>query len=349
MEKLEVILNEFQAPDLDYNFEVLSNGFINDTYMVSLNNEGRYILQRVNTNVFSNIHALIFNLELVLPVLKSVEYQEVKIIKSKIGNSFFENKKGEVWRLMTFVKNSLVYNTTRNNDIAFEVGKIIGLFHELTKSIDIYKLKETLPNFHKLSFRYDQFQEAMLHANSDKILKAKKAIDFVKNNISVLLSIPIDELPIRTCHNDTKLNNILFNKSDKALCLIDLDTIMKGSFLYDFGDAVRTTVNSAKEDEKDLAKINFSLEMFESMVEGLSLYGKVLTKKEKELLALGVILMPFLHGLRALTDYLENNRYYKVSYDNQNLDRCLSLFTFAHLAIKNQKNMEAIIREKLNK
>jgi len=348
MEKLEIILSEFQVPDLNYKFEVLSNGFINDTYLVSLNKEPIYILQRVNTTVFSNIQALIFNLELVLPGLNSVDYQEIKLVKSKIGKSFFENKKGEVWRLMTFVKNSLVFNTTSNTDIAFEVGRIIGLFHELTKSIDIDKLKETLANFHNLSFRYDQFKKALPHADLDKITEAKKAIDFVKNNISQLLAIPINELPIRTCHNDTKLNNILFNRSNKALCLIDLDTIMKGSFLYDFGDAVRTTVNSANEDEKDLSKINFSLEMFESMVKGLALYGKILTNKEKELLPLGVILMPFLHGIRALTDYLENNRYYKVSYENQNLDRCLSLFTFAQLALNNQKNMAIIIGEKWN-
>jgi len=347
MEKLIAILKEFQIPDHNYEFETISNGFINDTFLVSYKGESLYILQRINTNVFANIHSLIHNLDLVLPVLKDVNYQEIVLVRSNNGESFIHNSKNEVWRLMTFVKNSIVHNTTKDPEVAFEAGRVVGLFHHLTQKVDVEKLKETLPDFHSISFRYDQFKQALLTAEKSKVEQAKKPIDFVRNNIAELLGIKMDSLPIRTCHNDTKLNNILFSRSNKSLCLIDLDTIMKGTYLFDFGDAVRTIVNSAKEDEQDLSKINFSLEMFEAFINGLSLHGKDLSKKEKELLPLGVVLMPFLHGIRALTDFLENNKYYKVSYENQNLDRCLSLFTFAQLALNNQSAMGNVITNKL--
>jgi thiamine kinase-like enzyme len=346
--KLTKIINEFQIPFKNYEFETISNGFINDTFLVSFNGTPLYILQRINTKVFPNIHSLIDNLDLVLPVLKDRDYQEVTLVRTNSGKSFMQNSEDEVWRLMTFVKNSIVYNTTKNSEIAFEAGRIIGLFHQLTEKIKVEELKETLEHFHNVAFRYDQFKEALSNADKRKIELAKESIEFVKNNIATLLEISTDNLPVRTCHNDTKLNNILFSRSNKALCLIDLDTIMKGSFLFDFGDAVRTIVNSAKEDEKDLSKINFSMELFETFINGLAIYGKILNKKEKELLPLGVVLMPFLHGIRALTDFLENNKYYKVSYETQNLDRCLSLFTFAQLALNNQSDMGKIITVKMN-
>jgi len=153
---------------------------------------------------------------------------------------------------------------------------------------------------------------------------------------------------VRVCHNDTKLNNILFSAKKKSLCLIDLDTLMPGTFLYDFGDAVRTIANTAPEDEIDLSRINFRTELFEAFMDGLSMNKEIFTKAEIEQMSLGAALMPFLHGIRALTDFLENNRYYKVSYEMQNLDRCMSLFTFSQLAIDHQQEMKKIVKEKLN-
>jgi len=348
MEKLNAILNEFLIPDISYNFEIISNGFINDTYLVSHKGTPIYILQKINTEVFTNIDVLIKNLDLLLPKLKSEAYTSIKLAETKAGDSFFKDKNEQVWRLMTFIRNSVVYNTTTNPVIAFEAGRIIGLFHQLLIDFDLNLLEDTLPDFHNLSLRYDQFKEVLEKAKPVLIVKAKKAIDFVEENILILMKINADKLPVKVCHNDTKLNNILFSKNKKALCLIDLDTLMKGTFLYDFGDAIRTIVNSSAEDEKDLTKISFDLKMFEAFVEGLALHKNILNSKEIDLLSLGVVLMPFLHGIRALTDYLDGNRYYKVLYETQNLDRSLSLFTFAQLALKNQNAMKAIIKDKLH-
>ncbi|MDP3352893.1 MAG: aminoglycoside phosphotransferase family protein [Flavobacteriaceae bacterium] len=209
-------------------------------------------------------------------------------------------------------------------------------------------MTDTLPKFHNVNYRYKQFKCAFKNANPENLEDAKLAIHFVEKNILLFKHLNLNKLPVRVCHNDTKLNNILFSKTNKALCLIDLDTIMKGTFLYDFGDAVRTIVNSAAEDEKDLTIINFNIDLFEAFVDGLAVNEDFLIQNEKELLPISVVLMPFLHGIRALTDYLENNKYYKVTYKSQNLDRCFSLFTFTQLAINNQELMKQIIFKKLN-
>jgi len=347
MENLVKLLKEFQIPDKEYSFEVISNGLINDTYLVKENGEPTYIFQRININVFTNYETLIHNLDLVLPLLKSDTYSEVELCKTKDNKSFFQSEKSEIWRLMTYIKDSVVFNTTENPKIAFEAGRIVAQFHKLLENFDAAKLEDTLPGFHDIGLRYDQFKNALKNTDTDKIETAKKAITFVKENISFLLDIDHSKLPLRVCHNDTKLNNILFSKEDKALCLIDLDTIMKGVFIYDFGDAIRTVANAAPEDEKELDKINFNLDLFEAFVKGLATEKDLFQEEEKKMMPRGVVLLPFLHGIRALTDYLENNRYYKVAYETQNLDRCFSLFQFAQLAIDHQDAMGKIISKNL--
>ncbi|NNE77985.1 MAG: aminoglycoside phosphotransferase family protein, partial [Pricia sp.] len=177
---------------------------------------------------------------------------------------------------------------------------------------------------------------------------AKEAIQFAHEVLAQLESVKLKDLPIRICHNDTKLNNILFSKkTKKALCLIDLDTLMRGYFLYDFGDAVRTIVNTAPEDEREHHKITFITSLFESFVDGIAANEKFLSKAEIETLHWGAVLMPFLHGIRALTDYLNGNIYYKVAYENQNLDRCLSLFDFTAKALNHIDYMKGILGAKL--
>ncbi|MDZ7614123.1 MAG: aminoglycoside phosphotransferase family protein [Flavobacteriaceae bacterium] len=347
MENLDRVLENFEIPTGDFEFKTLSNGLINDTFMVSSNGKARYILQRVNTHVFKNVEALVNNIDLVLPVLKGEGYKKIILSSTKDGGTVFRTGAGDVWRLMTFIEDSHVFNTTGNPEVAKEAGRIIGLFHHLLADFDTTLLKETLANFHDLNFRFWQFGEALKKARPENVEMAKKAIDFVKKNIGGLLEINFSALPVRVCHNDTKLNNILFSRDNRALCLIDLDTLMPGTFLYDFGDAVRTIVNSAPEDERNLELIHFDEKMFRSFIEGIALNKNLLQKTEIEQLPSGVVLMPFLHGIRALTDYLENNRYYKVSYELQNLDRCFSLFRFAELALNKQDFMKACIKEVL--
>ncbi len=347
MEYLKIILNNFEIPIGDFEFKTLSNGLINDTFLVSSRGKAKYILQRINTHVFNNVEALINNVELVLPELQGKGYEKISLSATKEVGIVYRSTDGEVWRLMNFISGSQVFNTTRNPVVAKEAGRIIGLFHHLLTGFNTSLLKETLPDFHNLNFRFRQFGEALKKAKPENIDRAKKAIDFVGDNIDGLLGIGFSELPVRVCHNDTKLNNILFSSDHRALCLIDLDTIMPGTFLYDFGDAVRTIVNSAPEDERDLGLIRFDEELFRNFIQGIAMNRNLLQKAEIEQLPSGIVLMPFLHGIRALTDFLENNRYYKVSYELQNLDRCFSLFRFAELALDKRDFIKSCIREVL--
>ena len=290
------------------------------------------------------------NLERALPYLHSESYTQLNLIKTKEGGSYYTTREQTIghWRLMGFLPHTRTYDNAPSAEIAFEAGRIIGNFHVLLEKSDPTTFVDTIPRFHDLELRKDQFYNALKSTDTDKLAIAKTSISFAKQTIATLKALQIADLPVRVCHNDTKLNNILFSeKTNKALCLIDLDTLMTGHFLYDFGDAVRTIANTAPEDERNHEKITFDIQLFEAFVDGLASNGVFLTKKEIDSLAIGVVLMPFLHGLRALTDFLENNRYYKVEYENQNLDRAESLFDFTQKSLDQLKFIENAVNEKL--
>lgn len=341
------ILVEFNLNGNSTQWTPLNNGLINDTYIVKEDDGEQYILQKINTQVFKNAGILMANIQFTLPILNADDYEQITFLKTRSDKNYLVQN-DEFWRMMTFIPNSTTYNTTTHPTTAFEAGRIIGKFHQLLQHIDTTLIEDTLPNFHKLSHRKNEFKQALQNATKEKLNVADKAIKKAQHFITELAHLNTGSLPIRVCHNDTKLNNILFSKtSEKALCLIDLDTIMQGFFFYDFGDAIRTIVNTAAEDEQDHSLITFNEALFTSFVDGLASNGPILSSAEKESLPLGAVFMPFIHGLRALTDYLNNNTYYKVSYENQNLDRCLSLFNFAEKALDRKHYMARYIKNAL--
>ncbi|WBU90238.1 phosphotransferase enzyme family protein [Cellulophaga omnivescoria] len=341
------ILSHFNVPKNSYTFKAITNGLINDTYLVIVTNKPAYVLQRINNNVFKNIAGVMQNIEQTLPLLNSDLYSSIHVIKTKKNTSY--HKEQGFWRVLSYINNSTTYNTSTDKNIAFEAGKIISEFHALLSPINATTYQDTIPDFHNLIYRNNQFFDALEKAKKERTTAAKDAIEFAEELLPDLLDFCFTELPIRVCHNDTKLNNILFSKNtNKALCLIDLDTLMKGYFYYDFGDAVRTIANTAPEDEKDLSKITFNKELFSSFVDGLSTNKNLLSKDEIASLPLGAVFMPFIHGLRTLTDYLQNDAYYKVAYPNQNLDRCVSLFNFSKKALDNVDYMNAILKKKFS-
>ncbi|MEM7382049.1 MAG: aminoglycoside phosphotransferase family protein [Bacteroidota bacterium] len=338
------VLDQFSIEKKTYHLKPIHQGFINDTLLVFEGKDPIYILQRINTTVFPNVDGIMNNVHLALGHLKDVDYQSISLIKSQSGDPYFKTEDG-CWRLMTFIDDSVAYDNTTNTEIAFEAGRIIGKFHLLLQDIPTDQFVDTIPDFHNLSLREKQFREAYQKADPKLIAKASQAIAFVEDSLARLKEWDVEGLPLRVCHNDTKLNNILFTKStNKALCLIDLDTLMKGYFHYDFGDAIRTVANTAPEDEQDHQKITFEKHLFQAFIEGLAANGPFLTEKEKEVLPYGAILMPFLHGIRALTDYLNGNLYYRVAYEDQNLDRSLSLFDFTKKAMDETATMREIIQ-----
>jgi thiamine kinase-like enzyme len=344
---VSAILQYFGVERKSYVLETINNGYINDTYMVLYKENPVYILQRINHNVFNDIDGIMTNINNALISLNDEHYRKIELIKTTNDKPYHDNENG-YWRLMSYINNSTTYNTTNDANIAFEAGRIIGKFHQLMESAHKAEYVDTLPNFHDLEFRKKQFISAKAIADSAKLDIAKDAILFAEEILEKLKVLGQVELPVRICHNDTKLNNILFSKeSNKALCLIDLDTLMKGYFYYDFGDAVRTIVNTAPEDERELHKITFKRDLFNAFVDGIATNGPFLSKEEIHTLAIGAVFMPFIHGLRALTDYLNNNIYYKVAYKNQNLDRCISLFDFTQKALNEMDYMQHVIQEKM--
>ncbi|HDZ14890.1 hypothetical protein LCGC14_1105190 [marine sediment metagenome] len=348
--ELNAILHHFSITDKNYAFAPLTDGFINDTFLVFDDQLPRYILQRVNHNVFKDISGVMNNIKHALTYLEDTDYSKILLVETKNGKEYLElqEETSDYWRMMTYISDSTAHNTTTDSNIAFEAGRAIGKFHSLLQGAAIENYVDTIPRFHDLKLREGQFDQALSTVGDGKREIAKSPIDFAKEILLLLEKIDLDTLPLRICHNDTKLNNILFSKeTGEALCLIDLDTLMKGRFLYDFGDAVRTIVNTAPEDEKELSKITFQKNLFESFVDGLAVNKSIFSTQEIENMAWGAVLMPFLHGIRALTDYLNGNIYYKVAYENQNLDRSLSLFDFTQKALKELGYMEEVIKAKL--
>ena len=348
--ELNELLANFRVDQKNYSFEPLTDGFINDTFLVLDKVKPLYILQRINHKVFTNVSGLMNNVRNAFQHLSDSDYSAITLVKSNSGESYFENQNGDTafWRVMTYIDGSTAHNTTEDPKVAFEAGKIIAKFNILLQKANANDYVDTIPKFHNLELRKSQFLASLQTAKTQKLDIAKHAVQFAHEVLKKLEAMELDDLKIRVCHNDTKLNNILFSKNTKkALCLIDLDTLMRGYFLYDFGDAVRTIVNTAPEDEQEHGKITFREDLFEAFVNGLAANGAFLSNKEIELLPWGAVLMPFLHGLRALTDYLNGNIYYKVAYENQNLDRCLSLFDFTKKALQHMEYMKMILQEKL--
>lgn len=336
------ILRQFNITIQNVSFQPIHQGLINDTFLVFDNDVPLYILQQVNTNVFKDYQGLHHNLELVLQKLHGADYHAITLVKTR-DNQPFTIHNDNVWRLQSYVANSIAHNFATNTKMAYEAGRILGCFHSLLKEEKLENYNTPIPNFNHLPFRIEEFNTALNSAETSRIDDAKIEIDFAQKLIPKLVSFYNADLPLRLCHNDTKLNNFLFNTENKALCLIDLDTIMPGYFHYDFGDAVRTIVSESIEGEMELSKIKFNLNYFEAFIKGIKASDLQLSKSEIKQLPLAVSLMPFMHGLRALTDYLNNNIYYKVDYDTQNLDRCRSLFHVADLGIKNESKTTVII------
>ncbi len=336
----EKALEHFVIERKRYQVIPIVQGYINHTFKIADQGIPKYLLQHLNRHVFQDIEGLMQNLEAILPFLNQKGYASIDLMPTKARTPLYRDTDREYWRLMTFIPESISYNTTNDLKVANESGKILGIFHRLLKDVPLTALVETIPGFHDLKKRVTEFNTAIKNTPQDRLVKAKKWILFAETTLSKMGTDLPEELPLRICHNDTKLNNFLFSKqTGEALCLIDLDTVMPGYFHFDFGDAIRTLVNPSKEDERDLNKISFDLKMADAFLRGLKESDLELTTAEKKALPYGAVLMPFLHGLRALTDYLNNDIYYQVSYPEQNLHRSISLFTVAQKTLDHKEEL----------
>ncbi len=328
--RLNEIVNLF---DVAASISPYGNGHINDTYLCGGDGSG-YILQRINTDVFKNPDEVMENIVRVTEFLRgkiaaaggNPERETLTVIPTKKGESFLRADDG-CYRMYTFVQNTYSADTVENNGQLFEAGKAFGSFQKMLNDFPMEGLHETIVNFHVTPERVKQL-DAALKVNfenraekcADEIALAKKYSSYADK---IVEAIRAGEIPLRVTHNDTKLNNVLLDRTTgKGVCVIDLDTVMPGSLLYDYGDALRFGASSGSEDEKDLSKIWFDLDKFRAFSEGfLGEVGSCLTAKEREYLPLSALMMTYECGIRFLADYLNGDTYFKIHRPGHNLDR----------------------------
>ncbi len=305
--------------------EKYGGGHINHTYLVTTDKK-RYILQQMNDNVFPNLDGLMKNVVYVTEYLQKLGVETMRVVPTLDGKSYI---KGEVsYRMYDFIEDTVTYQTVTDANVFKNSGKAFGEFQNYLSNFDASVLCEVIPHFHDTPKRFKDFTVALEKNAFDRAKDCKPEIDFIlshKDTYSKITDgLKDGSVPLRVTHNDTKLNNILMDaKTDCARAVIDLDTIMPGSMLYDFGDSIRFGASTALEDEKDLDKVSFSLELFKAYAEGFcGALKDSITEKEKELLPYSAYLMTIECGMRFLTDYLSGDTYFATKYEGHNLVRC---------------------------
>jgi len=315
-------------------------GHINDTFKSCWNQAGtitHYTHQRINHNIFNHPDKVMDN---ILRVTKHIAEKNRKalfagwsrrsliVVPSLEGKPWTRDNKGNWWRTYLFIENSHTKDTASSADEAFLLGGAVGLFQEQLSDLPPPRLHDTIKNFHDMEKRYLQFYDALKKNAPGRAETAAAEINFMKDNEKrgrvIICALKEKKIPERICHNDTKMNNILLDNDDlSALCMIDLDTVMPGSSLYDLGDLIRTAANTSAEDEQDTEKTAFAINLYKNLLEGYLLHAKnFLVTREKELLAESGRYMTQIMGLRFLTDYLNGDKYYRTSRADHNLDRC---------------------------
>ncbi len=341
------------------------NGHISRTFFVTVDEgdgERRYVMQEVNEYVFPDMDTLMNNIFAVTDFLykKAVEKGEdpsrsvLHFHKTKAGEYYCRAEDGKPWRMYDYIGGADTYNSCPGPDFFTEVGRSFGNFTKELAKFDATKLGEVIPNFHNTASRYQKFLEAVEKNAAGRKDSVKDEIKFVTDRKEtcekIVTMLKNKEIPLRVTHNDTKLNNILIDdKTKKGICIIDLDTIMPGSVLYDFGDAIRFGASTAAEDETDLSKVTVSMEMFAAFAKGYvgELKGFI-TDEEIRLLPLGALVITLETGMRFLTDYLDGDKYFHVARENHNLDRARNQFKLVSDMEKRMDEMEKIIKGYMN-
>lgn len=335
---------------------VYGNGHINNTYVTE---DKKYILQEINISVFKDPDALMSNIESVTNYLRKQilleggdpERETLTIVKTLDGKNYYYHDDNNVYRVYKYVHGTKSIETGITKKNIYEAGVGFGHFQVLLKNYPAESLAEVIKDFHNTPSRVEAFKSAVAENSAGRASLVKSEIDFVLENscfaARVTDGIKDGSIPLRVTHNDTKINNILFDEvTEKAVCVIDLDTVMPGSVLYDFGDALRIGASTAAEDETDLDKVSFDLEIFRSYVDGfLSEMKPLLTKREIELLPFSVKLLTYECGTRFLTDYLNGDKYFKIHRENHNLDRARNQFKLVKDIESKELEMIEIVKE----
>jgi Ser/Thr protein kinase RdoA (MazF antagonist) len=358
-DNLKEIFDYFVTEGTFFIGEPFGNGHIHDTFRIKTSEPDKddYILQRLNNKIFKKIPELQENIGRVTfhlnKKLRAIPGSDIKrecltLIPSREGKSWIVDKDGHYWRMYIFISNHRSYDIVDNPDKAYEGGKAIGRFQAMLADLPGDPLHETIPFFHDIEKRLETFNTTIKDNPVKRAEKTAEEIDFVlqrAEEMKIILRLGREgKIPLRITHNDTKFNNILLDENDKALCVIDLDTVMPGYVHYDFGDAIRTAANIAAEDEKELSKVKMDIKLFEAYSKGyLSETRNTLNDVEKEYLAFAPRLITYTIALRFLTDYIDGDNYFKTHHEHHNLQRARAQLKLVESIEEQYGEMQKII------
>ena len=357
--KVKKVAKEFFNVNKIVEIKELKGGHINSTYLIKMP-DATYILQQINNEVFVSPFGMMHNIQQITEhIRRKVIYDGknpnrcVLNIVRTIYDQVLCVRDNEYWRCMQYIDNSTAYEHLDSPEMFEEMGRVVGEFQELLEGFHTRILDETIPHFHDTPYRYKHFLNTVKVDACDRVKTAKEEIDFIKSNRNIYPTIVkwIDDhvIPRRVTHNDTKPSNVLIDDSTgKALCLIDLDTVMRGSLLFDYGDALRIGCSTAPEDERDLTKVDIDLKMFESFTRGfLKAIKATITTEEIKGLFLGFKIITCEISMRFLDDYLDGDHYFKIAYPDHNLVRARCQIQMVKALDAKEKEIHAIINRLL--
>lgn len=336
-------------------------GHINDTYAAVVDQAGcrvRYLFQRINHRVFQNPPALMDNICRVTRHVRAkleaagrddVSRRTLTVVPTRDGAPYFRDESGNFWRAYLFIEKARTWDTLQHPSQAFQAARAFGSFQLMLADLPSPPLHETIPDFHHGLKRYQAFQRAVAEDAHHRAATARPEIDFMRRH-AWIFEVLIEEtaagrIPVRTTHNDTKINNVMMDdETGEGICVIDLDTLMPGLSLYDFGDMVRTSTCRAAEDEQDLSKVALDLEMYDQLVRGyLSEAEGFLTETEIAHLVTGGEMITLIIGCRFLTDYLNGDTYFRIRREGHNLDRCRTQFRLVQSMLEQEDKLKELV------
>ena len=359
--KLKEVVFQFIEQDDNVKIDPLGKGHINDSYKVESGNK-EYVLQRINHNIFKNVHELQNNIYRVTSHIRAklqakgvsdVERRVLTLIPTHDGALYYKDSNGDYWRVTLFIKDSKSYEEI-NSDLAYRAGMAFGDFQKMLEDIPGEPLFETIPNFHNMESRLEAFRESVNANRSGRLDEVADLVKEIEERAEEMCKAERlhreGKLPKRINHCDTKVNNVLFDADDHVLCVVDLDTVMPGYVLSDFGDFIRTGANTGAEDDKNLENVSVNLDIFEAYAKGyLKHAASFLTDIEIDNLAFGAKLLTYMQTVRFFTDYIDGDTYYKIAYPEHNLVRTKSQFKLSQSLEENFDKMRQIVRDAAGK
>ena len=337
--------------------ELIRRGHVNTTYLITTDAGARYILQDVNTYAFPKTGIIMDNVAAISRHLAAKSGEKpamISYIDALDGSRYYDDGRGGAWRVYRYVDNSICLDRAESEEDFYECARAFGMFQNALSDFPAERLGETIERFHDTPARYAQLREAAAENAAGRLEGVREEMAFLlerEERASLLQRMRDDgTLPTRVTHNDTKINNVLFDADTRrAICVIDLDTVMPGLSVYDFGDAIRFGASTAAEDEKDLGKVRLDLRLFRAFTRGFLEACPSLTDKEIDCLCLGAWTITLECGSRFLADYLKGDKYFSIDYPKHNLDRARTQLALAADMEKQWDGMRRIVEEEKKK